>query len=207
MTDVSYFFESDVNFADEHVRNDVQYLTASSITLCSLFSENLQIMNNTIHVSSTYEGDMGSTESDYGPIGCRDCQVQGSYNGIFYTLCETCSDLPDLVESNSEYDAIEAQYINYDNIENDYLNSLIQDFAVQYTNTPPLLISVHIHNQHVQPDAYTTFECPICYDVKNTRTSMTFQCNHQFCGDCSCAFLRVNLSCPICRESVGRINI
>jgi hypothetical protein len=216
MAEVSYFFESDVNFSDEHVRNDIEYLSASSITLSSLFTEDLQIINNTIHISSTYEGDIGSTESYYGPLGCRDCQIQGSYNGIFYTLCEHCADLPDLLDCDSEYDLIEAQYINHDNINNDYinninnndyLNGLIRDFTIQYNNMHPHLISMQINYQHVQSDSNTTFECPICYDVKHTCASMTFQCSHQFCGDCSCAFLRVNHSCPICRESVGRINL
>lgn len=186
---LKYCFESDINYSDNPSvdYDETQYLSASSITLCSLFDESLQIMNNSVHISDSYEGDIDPHYTNYGPLGCQDCQIHGSYNGIFFQLCESCADLPGL-EDDSISDEVH------------YINNILDNLV--YTNT-----TIQLNIGSNIDTSQTIIECPICQLQKPSRSIMTFLCNHQFCGDCAISWLSAHQTCPLCRVLVIAINI
>ena len=229
-----YCFESDINYSDEpsETYDDDHYLSASSITLCSLFDETLQIINR-IHISDNYQGDIDDFHTNYGPLGCRDCQTRGSYNGVFFELCQTCAELPDLIDdtdisrdndhiiiglrdldldsipdSNPDTDDLnETRYINDDSILNysdeNHIHNMIENFRMPYSST----IQLNIGTGGYRTPSENTIDCIVCQIEKQYHAFMTFQCGHQFCGDCSISWLRTHQTCPLCRNNVQSVNI
>lgn len=166
-------------------------------------------------------------------LGCRDCQIHGSYNGVFFELCQTCAELPDLIgdtdlsrdndhiiiglrdldldsipDSNPDTDDLnEARYINDDSNLSDsdrnQIHYIIRNFRMPIFSTIQLIIG----NSRYRNSSQTTIECGVCLNEKPSNAFMTFECSHQFCGDCSVSLLRTRQTCPLCRNNVQSIHI
>ena len=57
-----------------------------------------------------------------------------------------------------------------------------------------------------------SFDCAVCLDQKLIFNSLTFDCNHNFCGECVITNIQKDkyvkpLQCYLCRHSVQSINI
>lgn len=195
-----YCFESDINYSDApNEYDETKYLSASSITLCSLFGENLQIINNTIHISDSYQGDLDDVNTNYGPLGCPDCQVHGSYNGVFFTLCETCAELPDLIsDSESDYDNITVvgDITVIGDIDFNNSNSILDiseeeddHWVIQerYINYPTISNNSEYNDNHIR-DMIQNFQMPcsthIRIDIEPNRNTDSSQTNFIECGVC-----------------------
>jgi hypothetical protein len=53
-------------------------------------------------------------------------------------------------------------------------------------------------------------ECSICYDSKNKKDFVDFNCQHNFCGECVLSTIKTktsSLNCPLCRGQVKNIMI
>jgi len=64
-----------------------------------------------------------------------------------------------------------------------------------------------IHNEQIENDIKlndTIKEkiCPVCYENIQDKNYIVTKCNHVFCNDCLFQSLKVNSTCPICREDI-----
>jgi DNA-directed RNA polymerase subunit RPC12/RpoP len=49
-------------------------------------------------------------------------------------------------------------------------------------------------------------DCPICYNKFEIKDCLSFNCNHNFCSDCSVQlFKNKHINCPICRSKIIKI--
>lgn len=58
----------------------------------------------------------------------------------------------------------------------------------------------------------STYDCPICLNIKKPETKCTTSCSHDFCTDCIISHidhteLRTNVCCPLCRQHIKTINV
>jgi len=58
----------------------------------------------------------------------------------------------------------------------------------------------------------STYDCPICLNIKKPETKCTTSCSHDFCTDCIISHidhteLRNNVFCPLCRQHIKTITV
>ena len=60
----------------------------------------------------------------------------------------------------------------------------------------------------VEEDEDENTDCPICYEPFDKKYTVTTQCNHKFCVDCTTRhFCNEYTPCPMCREAVTDITV
>lgn len=87
----------------------------------------------------------------------------------------------------------------------DDLPDLIPVTEIEHYSRDQILSLLELKNKDIPLQEDEVVDCSICFECKKRENMVVFECNHEFCKDCTIKIIRTYPFCPCCRAKINKV--